>query len=219
MDEELWRKRWAEGRIGFNQGTPNAFLRAYVERLLAGAQAGGKVLVPLAGKSTDLEFLTGHGCTVTGVELVRDAAAAFFEERGITPTEGTWQGFDTIAAGGVRFAIGDFFGLHLPESERFDAAYDRAALIAVRPEERARYVATLLAALRPGARLLLVTFAVEGMDAGGPPYSVTEGDVRGLFADCHLELLETSDITAEEKRFTDRGATRVSEQAWMVERA
>jgi thiopurine S-methyltransferase len=215
MDEDLWRKRWAEGRIGFHEPSPNPFLRAYATRLFGAGSAAPRVLVPLSGKSTDLAFLAELGCSVTGIELVREAVTAFFEEQALVPTASTWHGFESLCAGSVRLAVGDFFELALPESERFDAAYDRAALIALRPEERRRYVTTLMAALKPGARILLVTFAYDAPPAG-PPYSVSEEDVRELYASCGIERLATEDLTATEARFVERGATFVLEQVFAI---
>jgi thiopurine S-methyltransferase len=153
---------------------------------------------------------------VTGVEFVRKAAEAFFEERALTPDVEPWQGLDALSANGVRIAVGDFFALSVPEAERFDTAYDRAALIAVRPEDRERYVATCLAALRPGARLLIVTLDFGDAPLAGPPFGVSERDVRRLYADAKVEALAETDISASEPGLRERGASRVLEQAWLV---
>jgi thiopurine S-methyltransferase len=214
MDDDFWRSRWEKGLTGFHEGAPNAFLRTHHVRLV-GPAGPGRVLVPLSGKSVDLAFLAAQGFDVTGIELVRQAAEAFFLENGLEPTAAPWHGFEALSAGGVRIAVGNFFGLGLPGPERFDAAYDRAALVALRPEDRERYVATLVAALRPGAHLLLVTFAHDGAMAG-PPFSVSDAEVRRLYAAHQLELLDEKDITETEPRFKERGVTRIVEQAWLV---
>jgi thiopurine S-methyltransferase len=217
MDEQFWQQAWAAGRIGFHRAEPHAFLKKYVERLGVGAPRGAlPVLVPLCGKSTDLALLTGQGFAVTGIELVRSAADQFFAEHGLSTVEEPWNGYRSLRAAGIRIAVGNFFQLRLPDGERFGAAYDRAALVAMTPEDRDRYVATLLGALEPGARLLLVTFDYEGAGMTGPPFSVPEAEVRRLFASCALELLETADITDSEPRFRERGATSIAEQAWLV---
>ena len=217
MDEQFWRERWAAGQIGFHEVESNAFLRRYVERLGVRASPGELgVLVPLCGKSTDLGFLAGQGFAVTGVELVRAAAEAFFAEHGLSAVDEPWNGFPSLRAAGIRIAVGDFFQLRLPDGRRFGAAYDRAALVAMKPEDRDRYVATLLGALEPDARLLLVTFHYEGAGMTGPPFSVPEAEVRRLFASCALDLLESADITDSEPRFRERGATYIAEQAWLI---
>ncbi len=217
MHEAFWRERWARGLIGFHEGEPNAFLKAHVNRLLAAAPDGGRhVLVPLAGKSADLELLARHGCSVTGVELVEEAADAFFRERNITPTRERFHEFDALQAADVRIAVGDFFALELPPEDRFDAAYDRAALIALSPEDRPRYVATCKRALRPRAPTLLVTLFHDGDQTVGPPFSVDQDQVRALYEGADIELLDERDLTVAEPRFRERGGTRVLEQAFLI---
>ncbi|HVU05965.1 MAG TPA: hypothetical protein VHE30_29650 [Polyangiaceae bacterium] len=217
MEEAFWRDKWATGQIGFHEGAPNALLRKYGAKLGEGETARGlRVLVPLCGKSADLAFLSSAGFAVTGVELVRDAAAAFFSENGVSAREEPWQGFPSLVGAGIRIATGNVFSLALPPAERFDVAYDRAALVAMKPEDRERYVGTLLAALRPGARLLLVSFHYEGGKMTGPPFSVSHEEVRRLFSSCEVDLLESQDITDSEPRFRERGATFIAEDAWLI---
>jgi len=216
MHEAYWRERWETGRTGFHEPAPNAELRAHVARLRDGAKADARVLVPFSGKSTDLAFLAENGFAVTGVEFVEQAAQAFFDERGLTPAREPWHGFAALSDSGVRIAVGDFFTLSLPESERFDAAYDRAALIAVRPDQRELYVSTCVAALRPGARILLVSLYLEGGAPTGPPFSIGEGEIRSLFPPHPVERLGEKDVTASEPHLRDRGAARVLEEAWLV---
>jgi thiopurine S-methyltransferase len=217
MHEAFWRDRWARGQIGFHESAPNAFLEAYVDRLIAALPGSGRrVLVPLAGKSADLELLAKRGFSVTGVELVEDAAAAFFRERGDTPVRERLYGYDALRVGAVRIAVGDFFRLEVPPEERFDAAYDRAALIAVRPEDRPRYVATCRAALAPRTPTLLVTLSHDGDQTVGPPFSVRAAEVEALYGKSGVELLNQKDLTDAEPRFRERGATEVLEQAFLV---
>jgi len=217
MQEPYWRERWETGRTGFHEPEPNAELRAHVARLRDGAStAEPRVLVPLCGKSTDLAFLVGSGFAVTGVEFVEQAAEAFFQERALTPTREPWHGFAALSANSVRIAVGDFFTLSLPPNERFDAAYDRAALIAVRPDERERYVSTCLEALRPGARILLVSLYLDGGAPTGPPFSISEDEIRALFHRESVERIDEKDITASEAHLRERGAAKVLEEVWLV---
>jgi len=220
MDPEFWQERWQKGQIGFHESQPNSFLREHGARLEAAP--GSRILVPLCGKSTDLHFLAEMGLDVTGVELVPEAVEAFFRENALRPVGEEWHGFPSrsaaVGAGRVRLALGSFFDLVLPEGARFEAAYDRAALVAVRPDDRAKYAATLLAAMRPGGRILLVTFAYWGGTMTGPPFSVGDADVKSLFAAAELEKLAERDVLESEPRFRERGATAIVEQAWLVTR-
>jgi thiopurine S-methyltransferase len=215
MDRDFWQARWDAGQIGFHEGRPNAHLERFVEELRHHAEP--RVLVPLCGKSADLRFLAERGFQVTGVELVPEAVRAFFAESQLDPQEIRDGGLPCLAAGRIRVAIGDFFAWDPEQSEPIDAAYDRAALIAVRPEDRERYVGHLLGALRPGGRLLLVTFAYDPAAMTGPPFSVDAAEVRRLLEGRGtLTCLADDDILEREPRFRERGLTWLREQAWVL---
>ena len=97
-------------------------------------------------------------------------------------------------------------------------AYDRAALIALAPEVRGRYVEVLRSLLPDGGKVLLVAFVYDQSKMAGPPFSLPEGDVRGLFEGrADLTLLEAQDLPDDEAaRVRERGCDRVSEAAWLV---
>lgn len=195
MEPDFWRARWSEGRIGFHEGAPNAHLRQNLD-VLAGAR---RVLVPLCGKAEDLAFLAASGREVVGVELVEDAVRAFFAEHGLAPTVTREGPLARYAHGNVTLWAGDFFEATPGRMGTFDGWYDRAALIALPPPLRARYVPHLLALVRPGAAGLLVTVEYDQERREGPPFSVPEEEVRARFA--ALEVQRLGDVPAD--RFGD----------------
>lgn len=218
MFKEFWDKRWAESQIGFHEGRPNALLERFGEHLRA--DFGRRVLVPLCGKAVDLRWLAERGFDVLGVEFVQRAAEAFFVENfgELEVERGEDGGLPCLSAGGVRIAVGDFFAWDPRRSEPLAVAYDRAALVAVRPEDRERYAAHLVGALPPGGRILLVTFAYDSSLMNGPPFSVDGDEVQRLFATtCRIERLADEDILDKEPRFRQRGLTWLREQAWLLE--
>jgi thiopurine S-methyltransferase len=219
MFKEFWDKRWSENQIGFHEGRPNEFLQRFAERL--GTQPSLRVLVPLCGKSVDLRWLAEQGFRVLGIEFVAQAAEAFFQEQGLSDrvARGEEGGLPSLAAGAIEIAVGDFFRWDPQRSAPIDVAYDRAALVAVRPEDRQRYVDHLLGALPVSGRLLLVTFAYDAGVMSGPPFSVDAGEVERLFgARCEVQCLADEDILDREPRFRQRGLERLREQAWLIER-
>ena len=78
--------------------------------------------------------------------------------------------------------------------------------------------AKLAAIVRPGGKVLLVTLE---HDAGsGPPFDVDRALVFRLFAGAFtIEELGSEDIFAESKNIAAKGATRVHERAYLLERA
>ena len=216
MDAEFWHLRWQQGQIGFHEGAPNAFLVSHAGRL---GTPPRRIFVPLCGKTRDLAYLAGLGHRVVGVELSPLAAEAFFAESGAEPTRTREGAFERFAAGSIEILVGDFFALDAAVLGEVDAAYDRAALVALPPDLRARYAAHEVELLPSGAPILLVAFDYDQAKMQGPPFSVPETTVRALYgATCEVEPLETRETIEQRPRFREAGLDRVAETAFLLVR-
>ncbi|MEJ7733927.1 MAG: hypothetical protein WKG00_32625 [Polyangiaceae bacterium] len=224
MGGEYWAERWKDGRIGFHEGRPNRWLEQHLSRL--GARR--RVLVPLCGKTEDMAFLASRGHQVVGVELVEDAARAFFTEHGLSPEHSAAGPFQVLEAGGVRILVGDFFATTPELLGGVDALYDRAALIALPADLRRRYAAhlrVLLAEPRQERGLpaeprqssaaagLLVTIEYAQALNDGPPFAVLADEVRRLYGD--LELAELGEGVADAPALRAAGVP-AGERCWLV---
>lgn len=190
MHTDFWKARWQEGRIGFHEGKPNAFLQGH-RSALAPAR---RVLVPLCGKAEDLAFLAGAeggAVSVVGVELVEDAVLSFFAEHGWTPTRSSSGALVRYQHGRITLFAGDFFAATPAQLGMLDGWYDRGALIALPPEVRARYVSHVRSLLLPGSRGLVVTVQYPQELREGPPFSVPEEELRTHLVGCEVTLLES----------------------------
>lgn len=215
MEPQFWHERWRQNQIGFHQPTVNDHLvRFYPELQLA---PGAGVFVPLAGKSVDMVWLRRQGHPVIGVELSPIAVQAFFAENGLFPQSTREGAFEVCEAEGVRLLCGDFFDLAPAQLADISAVYDRAALIALPADMRARYVEHLARVLPPDASMLLVTLEYPSGDMQGPPFSVTEAEARALFAPrFEVRLLAAVDRLASEPRFREKGVRRLEEKAYLL---
>lgn len=210
MEHEFWRERWAEGQINFHRADANPMLERFWPSL---GLSGGRVLVPLCGKSLDLDWLAARGHDVTGVEFVPAAVDAYFSERGIEPTREQIDGLPVLRRPGVALVVADFFRASASVTGVCDAVYDRGAWVAIAPADRSKYTRTIRSLTRPGARVLLVNFE---HDLGtGPPFSISAEEIAAGWEGFSFELLFQHDILADEPRFRDRGATRFIEQVWV----
>lgn len=203
MERSFWEERWNLGQTGFHEGAPNELLRRHV-----GALGAGRVYVPLCGKSNDLSYLRDHGFDVTGVEVVPSAIAQLFAELGPEPPRvDEVPPFRRHSGAGLTVLEGDAFALtsaHL--GGEVDAVFDRAALVAVDPSTREAYVARLAAVLRPGGRVLLVSFDYDQAKLSGPPWAVSSEVVHALCdAAFEVELLEER-LAAVSPKFAAAGA-------------
>lgn len=242
---ERWHAKWASKQTRWHLQQEHPLLVRYRADLF-GPQprhdspspkaTRSNVLFPLCGASVDLAALALRGYRVVGVEGVEAAVDALLETFGdeveqappsvsgplrlrtaVAPGE---AGSDAPAV--LRAVEGDF--LHLSPSAadalglpRFDAAFDRGALVAVLPEDREAYVATLAGLMAPEGRVLLVTVEHDGF--AGPPYEVREADVRELFSPAFaVRPLQREDRMGAEPHWRERGCTRFEEAAYLLTR-
>jgi len=177
MEPAFWRARWAEHKIGFHEGRPNSFLEANINRL----DGRYRVLVPLCGKTEDLAFLAANGHAVVGVELVEDAVAAFFAEHAIEPKIERRDGVAIYTAHEITLIAGDWFTMTRELVGPIDAVYDRAALIALPPVLRPRYIDHLKSLLAPGTHGIVITLDYADGAWPGPPFNVSDAEVRRYY--------------------------------------
>jgi thiopurine S-methyltransferase len=197
-----WRKGWAT-RYGttpsFHKFEPNPYLRRHYAEAFGPADGGSAVLVPLCGKTVDMAWLSGKGHAVVGVEGVATAIEQFSQESapmrqsGDDPRLWLSSGSDTMR---IAIVEGDFLQMGhgramsnvlceltgtCQRKEPFDGIWDRAALVAIDPEDRDEYAATQVKLLKPGGRMLLSTLSYDQSKMKGPPHSVDEATVRTLY--------------------------------------
>ncbi|MFC7301420.1 thiopurine S-methyltransferase [Cognatiluteimonas weifangensis] len=217
MDPDFWQQRWREGRIGFHQDKPMPLLLKHWPTLAL--PAGSRVFVPLAGKSLDLVWLAAQGHRVLAVELSPLAVAQFFAEQGLTPQVHDSRYGRHHVADGIEVICGDAFGLDAEALADCAAVYDRAALIALPPPLRRRYVRELHARLPAGCRGLLITLEYPPQEKQGPPFTVPEAEVRELYGrDWEVTTLERRDILAQQPGFVAEGVSALETVVYRLQR-
>ena len=214
MDADFWHERWERGEIGFHKSRVNPLLLHWWPSL--GVKSPETVLVPLCGKSLDMLWLHEQGYPVIGVELSRLALDDFIKEHALPCQWQSRDDFEVALCDGLDLYCGDFFALQIVHLEQVRVVYDRAALIALPPALRARYVAHLREHLPAGWKMLLITLDYPQEDRPGPPFSVPDAEVRSLFAGCGIEVLQECDVLDDHPVFRDQGMTRLSERVYLV---
>lgn len=215
MQQRDWQDRWDNGQTAFHLGAVHPALECHHTLFAAGAS----VLVPLAGKTVDLDALAGWGHHVVANEFVERAAREYFAERDITPEESrAGQGL-CLRHGAITYRVDDFFAL--PGSGdlgAFDAVFDRAAMVAIDPAQRARYARCLHALTRPGSVILLLAFEIPECGVQGPPFSLRESEVRAAFAEgFSVEVLDAREEPAG-ARYQQAGVATWLERSYRIER-
>ena len=215
MKKEYWLERWEREDIGFHQSTINPYLLEYWQRLHLARNS--EVFVPLCGKSRDMLWLHEQGHGVLGVELSYHAAQAFFTENGYTPQCTASNTFTHLTADDMHILCGDLFDLGKHDLANVSAVYDRAALIALPPEMRERYVHHLLHILPPDVQILLITLDYPDSEMSGPPFPVSREEVITLYQlRADIRLLAQQDVLAQNPRFQERGLSRLQEHVFLL---
>jgi thiopurine S-methyltransferase len=215
MQPDFWHERWQNKQIGFHQSEINLYLQEFWPAL--DSADGGRVFVPLCGKSRDMLWLRAQGCEIVGIELSPSAVQAFFDENGMPVKTSSNDRFSVFESDGIRIYCGDFFDLAPDDLAGVTAVYDRASLIALPPEMRVAYADHMEGLLSPGTKTLLIAFEYPQHEMAGPPFSVGEGEVRKLYGGhCAIEVLHVADILAQEPRFREKGLTRLQEKIYAL---
>lgn len=216
MQAEFWHSRWKNNQIGFHQSQVNAYLQQHWPALAV--PAGGRVLVPLCGKSLDMLWLAGQGLQVLGVELSERAVEDFFSEHQLVPQVSQSGPFKVFRCEDIEIRCGDFFALTAEDVKGCTALYDRAAVIALPGEMRKRYVEHLQAILPVTAKGLLITLDYDQSQLDGPPFAVTDPEVQALFAAWHPLELASHDVLGESPKFQQAGASHLLERVYRLQR-
>lgn len=215
MDHEFWRERWRLNQIGFHQAQFNERLVRYWSTLEL--PAGGRVFVPLCGKSRDMAWLAGEGHPVSGVELAPQAIKAFFNESSAPYTDRQEGAFTAYEGAGLRIYCGDFFELTSRELDGTVGVFDRGALVALPREMRRRYVEHLLSILPPHTEILLLTIEYDQNLISGPPFSVQSDEVEALFGKrCSIDLLERTLSDRVPAHFLANGIREAGESVYRI---
>ena len=215
MNKEFWLKRWEREEIGFHQSEINPYLCRYWQELHPAKNS--TVFVPLCGKSRDLNWLRRQGHRVLGIELSTIAVQAFFNENGYTPLCTATGKFDCYEADDIRVLCGDFFDLSKDDLANVGAVYDRASLIALPPEMRARYARHLTNILPPATKILLITFDYPQAEMAGPPFAVSVGEVEELYRGyADVTLLAQLDVLPQQPRFQERNLSKLQENIFLL---
>lgn len=215
MQPDFWHQRWAQDQIGFNQPQVNPYLQRFWPEL--SVKRGERVFVPLCGKSVDMTWLVQQGLTVVGVELSEKAVEDYFAERHVQPLIEQRSVFKVFSHENCEIWCGDFFKLKAKDIGNCSALYDRAALIALPAEMRWRYVQHLNKILPADCRGLLITLDYEQSQVPGPPFSVADDEVIQLLSlEWRLKVIAEENVLQQSRKFSDAGATRLSEQVYSL---
>lgn len=209
MEADFWHRKWESNDIGFHRAEANPLLVGYFRALPV--RKGGRIFLPLCGKTLDIGWLLAEGYRVAGAELSGTAVGQLFAGLGVEPEIATVGDLTRCSAPGIDIFVGDIFRLSAAALGPVDAVYDRAALVALPAEMRARYTAHL-AGITAGAPQLLICYEYDQALAEGPPFSVPDEEVdRHYRAAYELTRLASVEVPGGLK-----GKCAAREKVWLL---
>ena len=211
MDKEFWMQRWNDNNIGFHKSEANPVLVQYFEAI--SLPKGSRVFVPLCGKTLDIAWLLANGYRVAGAELVEMAIEQLFVELGVEPNISEAGNVKHYSADHIDIFVGNVFDISSTILGPVDAIYDRAALVALPEDMRRRYTAHIME-ITAKAPQLLVTYEYDQNVMAGPPFSVTNAEVKHRYGNSYgLTLVKSKDVPGGLK-----GKCVAEENIWLLQR-
>ncbi|XP_063872736.1 thiopurine S-methyltransferase-like isoform X3 [Scylla paramamosain] len=189
---DTWQERWSQGKTGWQLPDLNFALENHASKLLPKPER--RILVPLCGKSVDVEWLYREGHTVVGIEGIEQAIVEFFSEHNLpySTEQLTWAKVFKTEDDRLKMYCCDIFKMDIENLGKFDSIWDRGSLVAIYEEDRERYAKVIKALLAPDFHYMInATQYTPHEGFSGPPRNIPTALVEKLFGDvCELQVLE-----------------------------
>lgn len=209
MNKAFWINKWQKNALGFHKSEPNPLLTTHLKAL--NLHTGSRLFLPLCGKTKDISWLLSQGYKVVGIELAEQAIDELFNELQIKPTITQLAALKLYQAENIDIFLGDFFNLSQQQLQHIDAIYDRAALVALPNSTRLLY-SQHLRTISQSAKQLLVSYEYDQSQIAGPPFAVTEAEIKQLYSShYHIKLLYSEQVEGGMK-----GKCKASEKVWRL---
>ncbi len=182
MEASFWHNRWQTNQTGWHERAVNPLLIAHFSSL--GVPPGGRVFVPLCGKSLDLGWFLSRSYAVAGAELSELAVTQLFAKLGLEPRISEVDKHRLFHGEKIDIFVGDLFRLSRDILGPVDAVYDRAALVALPESTRVQYTAHLKS-LTELAPQLVIGYEYDQTIVPGPPFSVTPAELHRQYSDSY----------------------------------
>ena len=209
MDQNFWLQKWKTNEIAFHESEANPALVKHLPKL--SLTKGNRIFLPLCGKTLDIGWLLSQGYRVAGAELIELAIEQLFQELKVSPKIVKLNQIIHYSAKNIDIFVGDIFHLSKKILGSVDAVYDRAALVALPKEIRRRYAAHLIE-ISDQAPQLLITYEYDQNVMAGPPFSVSNEEVKEYYSGRYdLTLLESTQVSGGLK-----GQCTAKENIWLL---
>lgn len=203
MSGRNWIKSWKEGNIGFHLSEINPALLAALEKINIQYD---NVFIPLAGKTKDILHFLELEKDVTAVELSPLAIEQFYFENKLAPEK----------TNKLNFIQSDIFNYR--PARKYDLVYDRASMVALPYNIRVKYVEYLKSLLAPNGKILLINIEYDQTKMDGPPFSVTEQEIKEHYSEFDVEVIDLIlwDKESMREKFKEKGLKLITQKTILL---
>jgi thiopurine S-methyltransferase len=145
------------------------------------------------------------------------AIEQFFNENNLVFTINQTDQFTLYQGENITLYCGDYFALDKSVLKSVSAVYDRAALVALAVDLRAKYAQHLYSIISNDCRVLLLTLNYPQSQISGPPYAVDEDEVVSLFSKgFECQQLQCFDDIKNEPKFLRAGVDFIEKATYCL---
>ncbi|CAN8001243.1 unnamed protein product, partial [Ixodes hexagonus] len=182
---DYWSNRWDTGNTPWHRPDIHPLLTEH-ENEVVGNRRDAQVFIPLCGKANEIKWFYDKGHRVAGLEYVETTVRQFFEDNKLSYCETTCPVLNCKILQTndkrLRIFICSVFDFKKECVGPVDIIWDRGALVAVKKEDREKYVSVMLSLMSPDSTYALVS-VVHDDDYTGFPTSVPDDTVRELYGE------------------------------------
>jgi thiopurine S-methyltransferase len=146
---------WKDDNTAFHQTEINPLLTQFLPKL--NLPKSSRILVPLCGKSLDMNLLADSGHHVIGIELSSIAAKDYFEALNVQPSIERIGCFTRFRYRKTEIWCGDIFDLTAKDIHRHSVLYDCTSITAFPAERRPEYIRHFHQRLSIDSQIILLT--------------------------------------------------------------
>lgn len=216
MNPEYWKSRWEKGQIGFHGATYHSALESFWHKYMPSCHT---VFVPFCGKSHDLLWLLRQNYKVVGCEVSEIACQQFFQENNLSYEVHDRNHFLTYESENIELWCGNMFKLRKNQLPAFDAIYDRAALVALPNNMRAKYAKFIDKISVGNVSQFLISFEYPSETEIGPPFSVSELEIEELYQTNNIviNITEKEIELLPQAKLYKKGIQTMQEKVYLIQ--
>ncbi|MCW8996169.1 MAG: thiopurine S-methyltransferase [Psychromonas sp.] len=216
MSNKEWKEKWKRNDIAFHQQGVNPLLQNYLPSLALSAD--DCLLVPLCGKSVDMDWLAKSGFHVIGIELSNIAIQAYFDALQVKPERQPHGRFIRWSYENIEIWCGDIFDLTLADMSGIKALYDRASLTTFPADRRAAYVRHFSENLPKDCQILLITDETPDEQQLESVKTIDSEIIALYAADYQIDLLYGNKCIKKDPAFPEASKRLMEEKVYHIKR-